>query len=182
MRSIPDPGFADDDGGADPVVAAALAAYDRAGQADQSSAHLEALAVLQDSRVLVPVVAILDEMEDAPPNGGAGSGLPREKSSDMAAVLMTGRDGRTALLAFTSTASLNRWAQSRAGGDARPVPVPAHQAANAAIQDKAVALLVDVAGPVLFVVEGEDLGSLAAGHRLVRLEDQWAWVHTPQDP
>jgi hypothetical protein len=33
-----------------------------------------------------------------------------------------------------------------------------------------------VAGPVLFVVEGEELGSLAAGHRLVRLEDQWAWV------
>ena len=100
-----------------------------------------------------------------------GSGLPREKSSDMAAVLMTGRDGRTALLAFTSTASLNRWAQSHAGGEARPVPVPARQAASAALQDKAAALLVDVAGPVLFVVEGEDLGSLAAGHRLVRLED-----------
>ena len=31
MRSIPDPGFAGDDGGADPVVAAALAAYDGAG-------------------------------------------------------------------------------------------------------------------------------------------------------
>ncbi len=171
MRSIPDPGFAGDDGGADPVVAAALAAYDGAGEA---SAHLEALAVLQDSRVLVPVVAILDEMEQGVP--GEGSGLPREKSSDMAAVLMTGRDGRTALLAFTSTASLDRWAQSYAGGEARPVPVPARQAASAALQDQATALLLDVAGPVLFVVEGEDLESLAAGHRLVRLEDRWAWV------
>ena len=179
MRSIPDPGFADDDGGADPVVAAALAAYDRADQADESSAHLEALAVLQDSRVLVPVVAILDEMEDAPPDGGTGSGLPREKSSDMAAVLMTGRDGRTALLAFTSTASLDGWAQSYAGGEARPVPVPVRQAASAALQDQAAALLLDVAGPVLFVVEGEDLESLAAGHRLVRLEDRWAWVQGP---
>ena len=178
MRSIPDPGFADDDGGVDPVVAAALAAYDRAGEADEPAAHLEALAVLQDARVLVPVVAILDELEDeVPPGGGAGSGLPREKSSDMAAVLMTGRDGRTALLAFTGTASLDRWAQSYAGGEARPVPVPARQAASAALQDKAAALLVDVAGPVLFVVEGEDLQSLAAGHRLLRLDDgSWAWV------
>jgi hypothetical protein len=180
MRSIPDPGFADDDGGVDPVVAEALAAYDRTGVADEPAAHLEALAVLQDSRVLVPVVAILDELEvppGEPPGGGAGSGLPREKSSDMAAVLMTGRDGRTALLAFTGAAGLDRWAQSYAGGEARPVPVPARQAAQAALQDQADALLVDVAGPVLFVVEGEDLQSLAAGHRLLRLDDgSWAWV------
>ena len=177
MRSIPDPGFADDAGGVDPVVADALAAYDRAGEADDSSAHLEALAVLQDSRVLVPVVAILDELETEVPAGEeAGSGLPREKSSDMAAVLMTGRDGRTALLAFTGTPTLDRWAQSYEGGEARPVPVPARQAARAALQDKADALLVDVAGPVLFVVDGEHLRSLAAGHRLIQLDGQWAWA------
>ena len=76
MRSIPDPGFADDDGGVDPVVAAALAAYDRAGEADEPAAHLEALAVLQDARVLVPVVAILDELEDEVPwPGRSGSGF-----------------------------------------------------------------------------------------------------------
>ena len=135
--------------------------------ADEPSAHLEALAAIQDSRLLVPVVAMLDELEL--PAGGEG--LPREKSSDMAAVLMTGRDGRTALLAFTGTASLDRWAQSYAGGEARPVPVPARQAAAAALQDQAAALLVDVAGPVLFVIEDEDLRSLAAGHRLLRLDD-----------
>ena len=179
MRSIPDPGFADDDGGADPVVAAALAAYDSAGEAGRFAAHHEALAVLQDSRVLVPVVAILDELEQGVPGEGAGSGLPREKSSDMAAVLMTGRDGRTALLAFTSTAGLDRWADSYVGGEARPVPVPVRQAASAALQDQATALLVDVAGPVLFVVEGEDLGSLAAGHRHVRLDGRWAWTQGP---
>ncbi len=172
MRSIPDPGFADDDGAVDPAVAAALAAYDGAGPG-APSAHLEALATIQDSRLLVPVVAMLDELEV--PAGGEG--LPREKSSDMAAVLMTGRDGRTALLAFTGTGSLNRWAQSYAGGEARPVPVPTRQAAAAALQDQAAALLVDVAGPVLFVVEDENLRSLAAGHRLLRLDDgSWAWV------
>ncbi len=173
MRSIPDPGFADDDGAADPAVAAALAAYGGAGP-NEPSAHLEALAAIQDSRLLVPVVAMLDEMEL--PAGGEG--LPREKSSDMAAVLMTGRDGRTALLAFTGAATLDRWGQSYAGGEARPVPVPARQAAAAALQDQAAALLVDVAGPVLFVIEDENLRSLAAGHRLVRLDDGWAWVQS----
>jgi hypothetical protein len=170
MRSIPDPGFAGDDGAVDPAVAAALAAYDGAGT-DEPSAHLEAIAAIQDSRLLVPVVAMLDEVE---PTGSEG--LPREKSSDMAAVLMTGRDGRTALLAFTGTATLDRWAQSYAGGEARPVPVPARQAAAAALQDQATALLVDVAGPVLFVIEDENLRSLAAGHRLLRTEGGWAWV------
>ena len=175
MRSIPDPGFADDDGAVDPVVAAALAAYDGAGPGEPS-AHLEALAAIQDSRLIVPVVAMLDELEE--PAGGEG--LPREKSSDMAAVLMTGRDGRTALLAFTGAASMDRWAQTYDGGEARPVPVPARQAARAALQDQAVALLVDVAGPVLFVVEGEDLRSLAAGHRLLRLDDgSWGWAQSP---
>ena len=36
------------------------------GEADEPAARLEALAVLQDSRVLVPVVAILDEVEVPP--------------------------------------------------------------------------------------------------------------------
>ena len=91
----------------------------------------------------------------------------------MAAVLMTGRDGRTALLAFTGTRAWTAGTVLR-GGEARPVPVPARQAAQAALQDQAAALLVDVAGPVLFVVEGEDLESLAAGHRLVRPRRRFA--------
>ncbi len=76
MRSIPDPGFAGDDGGADPVVAAALAAYDRAGRGRRAAAHLEALAVLQDARVLVPVVAILDEVEYERPRWRSRVGAP----------------------------------------------------------------------------------------------------------
>jgi len=43
------------------------------------------------------------------------------------------------------------------------VPVSAPQAAQAAIQDGASALLLDVAGPVLFVVEGDDLRALGLG-------------------
>ncbi len=115
-------------------------------------AHLQVLTRLQRARLLVPVVALLGEVEHDE------QGLAHDKSSDMAAVLMKGRDGRTALLSFTSTASLQAWK-----GDARPVPVTARQAAQAALQDQAAALLVDVAGPVMFVVEGDDLHALASG-------------------
>jgi hypothetical protein len=150
MRTIPDPGFAGDDGSAAPEVTAALAAYDAApGDPDRRATALVAVA---QSRLLVPVVAVLGEVEvdDA--------GLAHDKTSDMAAVLMTGRDGRTALLAFTGSTSLERW-----NPDARPVPVPATKAALAAVQQEASAILVDVAGPVMFVVEGEELLNLARG-------------------
>jgi hypothetical protein len=60
---------------------------------------------------------------------------------------------------------------------ARPVPVTPPDAASAALQNGAEALLLDVAGPVLFVVEDDDLSSLAAGHRLVQVAGSgWGWV------
>lgn len=166
MREIPDPGFADDDGRVDTEVAAALTAYD-AAPGDRVRA-LAATAALQDSRVLVPVVAVLGDVEVDE------QGLAHDKSSDMAAVLMTGRDGRTALLAFTGTGPLRAWDPA-----ARPVPVTLADAAASAVQDGAAALLVDVAGPVLFAVEGDDLARLAAGERLLRLADGgWGWAGT----
>lgn len=165
MRTLPDPGFAGDDGAVDPVVASALAAFDSATTADEAEQHHATLAVLQDARVVCPVVAVLGEVEHDE------QGRALEKTSDMAAVLMTGRDGRTALLAFTGSVSLAQW-----DPEARPVPVLLRQAAQAALQDGASALLVDVAGPVLFVVDGDDLGSLAQGHRLVQVVGRWAWV------
>lgn len=165
MRSIPDPGFADDDGSAAPDLVDALRAYD----ADPDAHHDATLAMLQQQRLLVPVVAVLGEVEyDA-------EGLAHDKTSDMATVLMRGRDGRTALLAFSSADSLHRW-----DPDARPVPVPARTAAEAAVSDDASALVVDVAGPVTFVVESDDLRALAAGHTLMRLGDgvsgRYGWV------
>jgi len=161
VRTIPDPGFAGDDGSTDPEVAAALAAYD----ADPDARHAAALAVLQHARLLVPVVAVLGEVEHDE------QGLAHDKSADMASVLMRGRDGRTALLAFTGQEALRRWDPS-----ARPVPVPARLAAEAALQDGAEAVVVDVAGPVLLVVESDDLRELAAGHTLVPVSGRYAWV------
>lgn len=163
MRNIADPGFAGDVGGADPELARALLAYD----ADPAGLHQRTLAVLQRARLLVPVLAVLGEVEYDE------RGLAHDKTSDMAAVLMRGQDGRLALLAFTSTESLHAW-----NPEARPVPVPAVRAAQAALREDAVAMVVDVAGPVLFVVEEDDLRALAEGYTLVRVGDRFAWARS----
>lgn len=160
-HSLQEPAFPDDDGAAAPGVAAALAAYD----AQPAAGHLAALAALQDSRVLVPVVAVLTEVEHDE------RGLAREKDSEMAAVLLTGRDGRRALLAFTSTETLRAW-----NPDARPVAVTLRDAVRSALHDGADALVVDVAGPAVFPVEGQDLRDLADGLVLRPVQDGWAWT------
>lgn len=160
MRNIPDPGFAGDLGVADPGLTSALAVY-----ADDDRRYGDAVAALQRSRLLVPVVALLGEVEYD------DEGLAHDKTSDMATVLLTGADGRLALLAFTGTESLSAW-----NPDARPVPVTAQVAARSAVQEGAAALLVDVAGPVPLVVEGEDLTGVAAGWVLARTGERHAWI------
>jgi SseB protein N-terminal domain len=152
--SLPDPGFPGDDGSAAAAVTAALERYG----ADPDVGYHPVLAALQASRLLVPVVALLGEVEVDE------AGRARDKTSDMATVLTRGRDGRTALLAFTGTDALRRW-----DPEARPVPVTVDRAAQAALQDGAAAIVVDVAGPVMFVVDGEDLRELARGSVLVRV-------------
>ncbi len=168
-----EPPYPADDGAADPAVAAALTAY----AAGQGSEHA-ALTALAGSRLLVPVVAVLTEeagseeagagkavSEQARGTGahstqgapGAHQGLRREKSTEMALPTLVGRDGRHAVLAFTSMAALTRWR-----GEARPVPVPAARAWQAGTQD-ASAVVIDVAGPVPLTVDGARLAALAAG-------------------
>ena len=164
-RTVPDPGFAGDSGEAAPALSAALAAY-----AAGTGSHVEALAAVRGARLLVPVVAMLGEAETGE------HGLTHDKTSDMATVLLQGADGRMALLAFTGTEALRAW-----DPEARPVPVTARTAAQAALQDGAAAIVVDVAGPATFVVEGEDLWGLAHGWALARVGGRSAWV-APEDP
>ncbi len=160
-RSIPDPGFAGDDGSADAEVAAALEAF---GHGRGSAAAV--LAALSASRLLVPVVAVLDEAEMV------AGGFQQEKSSHMATVTIEGHDGRRALLGFTSSDSLARWRP-----DARPVPASMAVTARAALDDGAEAIAIDLAGPVPFSVEGASLQAFAAGQQVVRGPDgSYAWA------
>ncbi|WP_338694623.1 SseB family protein [Streptomyces sp. Q6] len=145
-KNIPDPGFSDDDGTADPRLAEALAAW----SADRT-AHGPVLAALKDARLLVPVVAVLGEVEEDE------NGLRREKTSDMAVPTLKAGD-RKALPAFTSTASLALW-----DPEARPVAVPLHQALQAAAHEKADTVVLDLAGPVPYELTGAALYALAEG-------------------
>lgn len=171
-RTIPEPGFGDDDGSADPVLSAALATYADGGPLG------DVLAVLQDARLLVPVVAVLGEVEpietDAaqpPREPHDDRGLAHDKTSDMAAVLVARPDGRRGLLAFSGQETMQRW-----DADARPVPVAAQLAARAAVQEGADALVVDLAGPASAAVTGDDLRALAEGWRLTRVGERTGWI------
>ena len=167
-RRLQGSSYVDDDGSADPALATALRAHD-----DGSVPWPQVVAALTDARLLVPVVAVLGEVETG------ADGLARDKSSDMAAVLLTGADGRLALLAFSDSAALQRW-----DPQARPVPVAAHLAAATAVQEGAAALVVDVAGPHPFVLADDDLYRFAAQWRPVRLDEAagggWGWLGVPQ--
>ncbi|MFE7776143.1 SseB family protein [Streptomyces sp. NPDC057445] len=146
LKNIPDSGFSDDDGTADPALTAALAAW-----AEDRTAEQPVLEALKGARLLVPVVAVLGEVEEDE------NGLRREKTSDMAVPTLTAGN-RRALPAFTSTASLALW-----DPEARPVAVPLHQALQAAAHEKADTLVLDLAGPVPYQLTGRALLALAEG-------------------
>jgi SseB protein N-terminal domain len=151
-----------DQGGADPMVAAALSAY-----AAGTGSEYAALTALAGSRLLVPVVAVLSNEpheadaagEDAAGEDAAGEDAAGEKVSEMALPTLVGHDGRAAVLAFTCLGSLTRWRP-----DARPLPVPAQRVWQAGTQE-AGAVVIDVAGPVPLAVEGARLAALAGGGR-----------------
>uniref|UniRef100_A0AAU2VZX4 SseB family protein n=1 Tax=Streptomyces sp. NBC_00008 TaxID=2903610 RepID=A0AAU2VZX4_9ACTN len=146
QKNIPDSGYSDDDGTADPALTSALSAW-----AENREAVGPVLEALRGARLLVPVVAVLGEVEEDE------KGLRREKTSDMAVPTLQAGD-RRALPAFTSTASLARW-----DPQARPVAVPLPQALQAAVHEKADTLVLDLAGPVAFEVTGSALLALAEG-------------------
>jgi hypothetical protein len=80
-----------------------------------------------------------------------------DKSVDMALPVMIGTDGRRALPAFTSVEAMAAWDSA-----ARPVPVPAHRAAQGAVQENCSFLVLDPAGPVTWVADRAQVESLAA--------------------
>lgn len=145
MPSIPQPLAPGDDGSPDPAVVSALSAF-QAGTATAA----EVLAALGQARLLVPVVALLTESETG------ANGLKQEKESEMALPKLIGKDGREAVLAFTGTEPLKLWRP-----DARPIQATPPQVCQAAVHEKAAAVVIDVAGPIPFVIEGGMLHALA---------------------
>jgi hypothetical protein len=153
-RTIPQPEFPADDGSAAPELETALRAY-----AEGRGGEHAVLAALTGARLLVPVVAVLTEDETV-------DRMPREKESEMALPTLVGDDGRRGVLAFTSTETLARWRP-----DARPVAVRAGEACRAALDEPADAVVIDVAGPVPYAIEGARLHVLAEGGAITAPHD-----------
>ncbi|HWG15718.1 MAG TPA: SseB family protein [Streptosporangiaceae bacterium] len=159
--NIGDQRFAGDDGTADPRLAAILAAYAAGRESERA-----VLTALTGARLLVPLLErpaseaaseaseAASEVSEA---SEAGEGCDHRAAREMAFPTLIGRDGRPALLAFTSLAALVSWRP-----DARPVPAPAGQVWETAVADEC-AVMIDVAGPVPVAVDGARLAALAAG-------------------
>ncbi|MCW2707193.1 MAG: hypothetical protein JWM22_1035, partial [Frankiales bacterium] len=122
-----------DTGTADPRLSAAVAGHD-----GTDAAHAELLAALVDARVFAAITATSTSEHVA-----EGTGLRAESSAEMAVVLVAAPDGSRALPVFTSASALKRWRL-----DVRPVPLTGAEAAQAAHDESAVALLVDGLVPV----------------------------------
>ncbi|WP_087484301.1 SseB family protein [Brachybacterium massiliense] len=161
-RDYPVSPFPGDDGSVPAELAAALRAHRAGEDADRE----QLVAALAQARVLVPIMAVATE------TGTTAHGLTGDNGADMAMVSITAPDGTTVLPLFTSVASLSAWRS-----DARPVPVVAPQAAQAAVQEGCTALLLDPAtsseegGPIL--LPRSVLWALAQGR---------TWIPPHRDP
>jgi SseB protein N-terminal domain len=149
---VPDPGFAGDDGAAEPALVAALGSGDVAAVQE----------ALLGARVFAPLVALLGESEV-----GHG-GLRVDKTSDVGVVTVQRSDGARALPVFSSTAALAAWNPM-----ARPRPVHGPRVALATYAEGAIALLVDPGDPRSAVLFGPLLLALAEGRR---------WLPAVEDP
>lgn len=150
-RQVTSTGFDDDTGAADPALVAAL----------ESGNESDWVAALAESRLLVPIVAAPTEVYES-------GTLAVEKSTDMAVVTLTAPDGTKGLPVFSSLDDLARWDPK-----ARPSPVRAAFAAQAAISEQCEVLLLDMASSHRVVVRASMLWSLA---------QQQAWLPAHEDP
>lgn len=126
--------FADDLGEADAGLVELLERHAAAPAEVPRQLVLEAL---RGKRLLLPVVDV-------------GQG-------ELQGVVFTSADGRRGLPAFTSLAALQEWDQK-----ARPLPQFAGFLARHCLKEKLSALLVDMASPHRFAVQGMELAVVAA--------------------
>jgi len=138
-RDLPSTGFDTDTGAADPAMVAALAADD--------TTFMRALV---SARLIVPIVATTDGVQES------ASGLMAEKSSEMAVITLTAPDGERALPVFSGIEAMSEW-----NAGARPRPVSAAQAAQAAVAEGCDVLVLDLGSEQVRVVKPSMVWALA---------------------
>ena len=139
-RELTSSGFDDDTGAADPALANALT---------QPGDEVALMAAIGAARLLVPIVAEPVMVEQA-------GGHTVEKQTDMAAVTLVAPDGTRALPVFSSMDAIAAW-----DPEARPVPVTAARAGQAAVSERCDVMVVDVAGPATVALRPSMVWALA---------------------
>lgn len=164
--------FADDDGTTPEHVAAAVAGLRRAASAaaaaqsaaehwaavaDIAEAHAAVIEALGTARVLVPMLAEAGDLGLTP------EGKTVEKTQELSIVTVAAPDGRRVLPVFSSVDTLTKWHE-----EARPIPVPATQAALAAVQEETDLIILDAAtADAEYGIRRPALRALALGERYV---------------
>lgn len=146
--------FPGDDGSVPPALASVLT--------EQPLRPVALARALRGCRVLVPIMATATEA------GTTAHGLTGDNGADMAMVSITAPDGARTLPIFSSVQALARWRR-----DARPVPVVAEQAAQAAVQEGCTSLVLDPGSPHGLTLQRSILWALAQGRD---------WVPAHEDP
>lgn len=137
-----------DTGLADPALAAALGEW-TAGRTPATRARV--LALLATTRVFAAVTA-RSTAEHVDP----GTGLRAESTAEMALVTLAGSTGR-GIPVFLDVPAVTGFVEG-----ARPVPLTVPEVCRAALDDGAVAVLLDPPGAA-FSITGAELTELAAG-------------------
>lgn len=157
-RDLSPSGFETDDGSADPALRARLI---QVSQQPSTEAEVDLLAALAQARWLVPVVAVAVDTQ-------VQDGRRVEGTAEMASVTLTAPDGRAALPVFSGLDTLAAWDPA-----ARPVPVSADRAAQAAIAEGCDTMLVDLGAEHALALRPSMVWALA-------MRRPWAPAH--QDP
>ncbi|MBN9613055.1 MAG: SseB family protein [Actinobacteria bacterium] len=153
--------FADDDGrtpaalihAVDAIRAAARVASTGEGPTALAAAHAETVAVLSGCRLLIPLLAEAGDL------GATPDGRTVEKTQELSIVTVAGPDGRKVMPAFSSVETMRAW-----NPEARPIPVPAPQAALAAAQEQTDLIIIDPGTPEReFGVRRTQLEAMALG-------------------
>nr|WP_243751974.1 SseB family protein [Leucobacter weissii] len=151
--------FSDDDGRPSESWWTAVLDVRRAaedgGVAGLAEAHACAIETLARVRLLIPLLAEAGDFETAP------DGRTVEKTQELSIVTVSAPDGRRVMPVFSSVETMRAW-----NPEARPIPVPAPQAAVAAAQEGTDLIIVDPGSPDHeFGVRRTQLRELALGGR-----------------
>lgn len=137
----------DDDGSAPERLIEALRRF-----RSRELGEAEVIAALRESRLLIPLVAVLGE------SGENEHGIRIDKSQELSIVTVAGPDGRTVMPVFTSVDAMRTW-----NPKARPVPADAVRVAVAAASEQTDLVVLDPTSPTEFVLRRPALWALAQG-------------------